>query len=78
MGGCVKTTGYTPPRPERFVIFYELNPMTHLVDAYRAVLIRSETPDLSSLSMLSAFSLIVLGLAYLFFRRASANFVEQL
>lgn len=64
--------------PEQYRPLYRLNPMTHLVDAYRAVLIRGEMPHLWSLVTVAAVSIVLLGLFYLLFRRASIGFVEEL
>ena len=64
--------------PERYHKFYQLNPMTHMVDAYRAVLIRGERPDLVSLAIPAAASVVLLRLSYLLFRRASTRFAEEL
>lgn len=63
--------------PERYWILYRLNPMTHLVDAYRAPLIRGEMPDLVSLAIVTVIGVVQLGLFYLLFRRASTSFVEE-
>lgn len=64
--------------PERYHKFYYLNPMTHMIDAYRAVLIRGESPDLGSLAILAAASAVLLRVSYLLFRRASTRFAEEL
>jgi homopolymeric O-antigen transport system permease protein len=63
--------------PERYRTLYQLNPMTHLVGAYRAVLIRGWRPDLVSLGVVAVVSLVLLRLFYLLFRRASATFAEE-
>src|SRR2546426_9390347 len=64
--------------PERYRVFYMFNPMMHLIDAYRAILIRGERPDLVRLAIVAAVSLVQLNLFYRYFRRASTNFVEEL
>jgi lipopolysaccharide transport system permease protein len=63
--------------PERYRALYNLNPMTHLVDAYRAVLIRAEAPKLVALAGVAAVSVVLLRLNYVLFRRASTSFVEE-
>jgi lipopolysaccharide transport system permease protein len=63
--------------PERYQPFYKLNPMAHIIDAYRAVLIRGERPDLVSLAMVGVAGLVLLRLFYLLFRRASVTFAEE-
>ena len=63
--------------PEQFRVFYQLNPMTHIIDAYRAVLIRGEAPHFAGLVGVLARSLVQLKLFYMFFKRASSSFVEE-
>jgi lipopolysaccharide transport system permease protein len=63
--------------PERFRVYYQLNPMTYLVDAYRAVLLRGEMPDLRHLGIIAAGSLVLLKLFYALFRRVGTSFVEE-
>ena len=64
--------------PQRLRMVYRLNPLVHLVGAYRAVLTRGELPDMWSLLILgiSAAGLLWLGLTA--FTRASYGFVEEL
>jgi ABC-type polysaccharide/polyol phosphate export permease len=63
--------------PAKYHTFYVLNPMTHILDAYRAALARSEMPDLASLGTVAAASVILLWLSLKLFRSASATFVEE-
>ena len=63
--------------PERYRPYYLLNPMTFIIDGYRAVMIRGERPDLVSLAMVGVASLVLLRLFYLLFRRASVTFAEE-
>jgi lipopolysaccharide transport system permease protein len=63
--------------PARYRWAYHLNPMTYIIDAYRAVLIRGQMPDLESLGVVTLLSLVLLRVAYVFFRRTSATFVEE-
>ncbi len=64
--------------PDRYQPFYKLNPMTFIIDGYRAVLIRGERPDVVSLAMVGVASVVLLRLFYLLFRRASMTFAEEL
>jgi ABC-type polysaccharide/polyol phosphate export permease len=64
--------------PDRYLPFYRLNPMTHLIEAYRAVLLRGETPDGDALGVVAALGLLQFGVFYLFFRRASIRFAEEI
>lgn len=63
--------------PERYRMLYQFNPMTHLIGAYRAVLIRGWRPDLVSLAVVAAISVVLLRLFYQLFRRASVSFAEE-
>lgn len=64
--------------PPQYQTFYRLNPMYHLIDAYRAILIRGRVPDLTSLAILSLFILGLVLVGYNIFKRASYRFVEEL
>jgi lipopolysaccharide transport system permease protein len=66
----------TIPYPYKKV--YDLNPMVHIIDAYRAILIRGEVPNSLSLLVLFLFSTGLLLLGYWIFKRASYHFVEEL
>jgi lipopolysaccharide transport system permease protein len=66
----------TIPYPYKKV--YDLNPMVHIIDAYRAILIRGEVPNSLSLLVLFLFSSGLLLLGYRIFKRASYHFVEEL
>jgi lipopolysaccharide transport system permease protein len=64
--------------PERYLGFYAFNPMSHVIAAYRAVLMRGESPDLGTLGAVALFSLAQLGVFYALFQRASVRFAEEL
>ena len=64
--------------PERYRSLLTLNPMVHLLDAYRAILIHGEWPDLASLGSLAGGSVLLLVIGYRIFTRASHHFVEEL
>lgn len=64
--------------PEHYKVFYYLNPMAHLVKAYRAVLIQGVPPDWPSLLALSIIAVALLRLGYQVFLQASYRFVEEL
>lgn len=56
---------------------FVLNPMNHIVDAYRAVLIRGEQPDWLALSVLAIVTAVLLPLGYAFFKRQRFKFAEE-
>ncbi len=57
---------------------YRMNPMVPLCDAYRAILLRGEYPDVVSLLTLGGCALALLAAGYVIFMRASYRFVEEL
>lgn len=64
--------------PERFRLLYGLNPMVHLVGAYRAILLQGRLPALLPILALAVLGMVGLRLALDVFSRASARFVEEL
>lgn len=64
--------------PARYQIFYRLNPMFHLITAYRAILIQGNLPDLRALLTLGVLVGVLLWLGHTVFTRASYRFVEEL
>jgi lipopolysaccharide transport system permease protein len=65
--------------PARYQPFYRLNPMVHLIDAYRAIMIRGTLPDhLTSLLVLGVLGIGLLALGHWTFVRASYHFVEEI
>jgi lipopolysaccharide transport system permease protein len=64
--------------PARYQTVYRLNPVLHLITAYRAILIHGGLPDLRTLLALGAVVGALLWLSYTVFARASYRFVEEL
>jgi homopolymeric O-antigen transport system permease protein len=65
--------------PAHYQMLYRLNPMVHLTDAYRALLMRGELPNnLLALLFLTIIAIALLLLSYAIFKKASANFVDEL
>jgi len=64
--------------PARYQTFYRLNPMFHLIAAYRAILIQGNPPDLRALLALGVLVGVLLWLGHTVFTRASYRFVEEL
>ena len=54
--------------PANFVVFNDFNPMFHLLDGYRAVIIRGEMPGLG-LYFTAGFSLILLAFSVFFYQK---------
>ena len=63
--------------PERYRTIYHLNPMTYLVEAYRAVLLHGAAPDWGTLAIITGASLVLLKLFYMLFRKVGTSFVEE-
>jgi lipopolysaccharide transport system permease protein len=64
--------------PQRFRLLYNLNPLVHLVGAYRAILLQGTLPSLVPIVVLAVLGAIGLRLALMVFSRASDQFVEEI
>lgn len=64
--------------PTAYQSIYNLNPMVHVVTAYRDVLIQGTQPNWQPLLMIAAVMAVCLPIGLQFFRRQSDRFVEQL
>lgn len=64
--------------PEQIRSIYTLNPMVHLIDAYRAILIQGTLPDFLPLLIISLVAAGLLQMTYRIFREASYHFAEEL
>ena len=64
--------------PGKYQALYRLNPMLHLVEAYRALLIYGRAPDWTALGILTAIAVAALLASYRLFTRRSNGFVEEL
>ncbi len=70
---------YSPERfPENLRILTKLNPMAHVVIAYRDCLLRMRMPDLRVLALLAGVSLLVFIAGGMFFRHTKREFVDVL
>jgi lipopolysaccharide transport system permease protein len=63
--------------PERYRTFYQLNPMAHLVGAYRGVLIEGRAPDWLAMLALAGLAAGLLYIGLKTFMRASYRFAEE-
>jgi lipopolysaccharide transport system permease protein len=59
-------------------LFFYVNPMVYIIDAYRSILIDGEFPDLVPLLIILLLALGIAGIGYAIFNRASLRFVEEL
>lgn len=59
-------------------ILIKLNPMTTIIDAYRDAFLYHVWPDFGALGLILIFSLVVLVIGYLVFKKLEKGFAEQL
>jgi lipopolysaccharide transport system permease protein len=64
--------------PARIQPYYRLNPMVHIMDAYRSVLLAGSLPAWRPLAWVAGFSALLLCAAVGIFVRTSHGFVEEL
>ena len=64
--------------PPVFHAFYAANPLTHLIRAYRAILMDAAWPNWSALCGVAAASLIVLIFGHRFFESRRFRFIEDI
>lgn len=64
--------------PDRFMPFFLLNPMVHIVEAYRAVLMGDALPDGQALAAVAVGALVLVGLGLRVYRWARYRFLEEL
>ena len=62
----------------RYQTLYRLNPLLHLITAYRAILIQGDLPDPRALLALGVLGGALLWFGHTVFTRASYRFVEEL
>ena len=64
--------------PAQYQTVYRLNPMVHLIESYRAILLSGTLPDAKGLLMVALPAIGFLFLGYHIFRKASDHFVDEL
>lgn len=64
--------------PERFRLIYYLNPLTHLVEAYRAILLHGASPEWLPMAALGLLAVVLLYLGFRAFQRTSYRFAEEI
>ena len=57
---------------------YDLNPMVHVLEAFRAIVVHGRAPDLLPLVLVGLVGVGMLAAGYALFARARAGFVEEL
>ena len=56
----------------------KLNPMTHLINAYRDIFYYQRMPDMKMLVILLGLSVVLTIVGYFIFKKLQKGFVEQL
>lgn len=64
--------------PSQYQAVYNLNPMLHIIAAYRAVLLFGKSPDYGALSVVAVSALALLVFSYKLFSHRCDRFVEEL
>jgi lipopolysaccharide transport system permease protein len=64
--------------PHRYQAIYNLNPIAHLIDSYRAILLEGKFPNLLPLLIIGLISVGLVSMTYQSFCQASYYFAEDL
>ena len=64
--------------PKVFRVWIEINPLSHIVEGYRSLLLENRVPDLMSLGWLTCSSLMLFGIGGFVFRNTKRDFVDVL
>jgi lipopolysaccharide transport system permease protein len=68
---------YVQP-PRQFQLVYTLNPLAHLMAAYRAILAEGRLPNFSALGIIALIGIALIAAGYKIFDRLSFRFPEEL
>ena len=64
--------------PENFRWILNLNPMAHIIEAYRSIFYYQRMPDFSALGILFAITIAICIIGYLIFNKLQKGFAEEL
>lgn len=64
--------------PEGFRWILKWNPMTYIIEGYRAIFYNQAMPDLKALGILGVISIVILIVGYLLFNKLQKRFAEEL
>lgn len=62
--------------PERFRAFYVLNPMVGTIENFRRAVLQGLAPDFYTLGISAAVSVVLLGIAYIYFKHIEATVAD--
>jgi len=70
---------YSPSMiPDRFLIFFKLNPMFHIIEFYRTILYDKQIPNLLNVLEVFAGCIVMLLIGYFTFSKLKKKFAEEL
>ena len=64
--------------PENLMPIFNLNPMTHVIECFRAVLYEKKVPDLTTLLSAAGLGILILIVGILVFNKLQKRFAEEL
>lgn len=64
--------------PENLRIIMQLNPMTHIINAYRDIFYYQQMPNMQSLGILFVISFALMIVGYFIFKKLQKGFAEEL
>lgn len=64
--------------PPNLQIIMQLNPMTHIINAYRDIFYYQQMPDFQNLGILFIISIVLVIIGYLIFHKLQKGFAEEL
>ena len=64
--------------PDKLQVLMQLNPMTHLINAYRDIFYYQQMPNLKALTVLFLISFLLVVVGYFIFKKLQKGFAEQL
>ena len=62
----------------KFAFIFKINPVAHIVNAYRSIFYLHEVPRFKELGMLLIISLILLTICYGVFKKLEKRFAEEI
>jgi len=62
--------------PQKFLPFYFLNPMAIIIDSYRQIILYNQLPNWPYLLVATVISILILLLAYRYFKKAEREFAD--
>lgn len=70
---------YSPEMvPEQFLVFFNLNPMTPIIQAYRDILYYKQAPHLETLVQAAVLGIVVVIIGSYLFNKLQKGFIEEL